>query len=71
MGFDPRAPDTKQPFQGHNYLNLLAAVGVGTNDLSRIEVLGLTLKEAVCPFAAAMTQSRMKHGNMSEESGVA
>jgi uncharacterized protein (DUF362 family) len=50
MGFDPQAPDTKPPFPGHNYLNLLASVGVGTNDLSQIEVLGLPLPEAVHPF---------------------
>jgi uncharacterized protein (DUF362 family) len=53
MGFDPQAPDAKPPFPGHNYLNLLAAVGMGTNDLSRIEVLGLPLKEAVHPFSPA------------------
>jgi len=71
MGFDPQAPDTKHPFQGHNYLNLLASVGMGTNDLSRIEVLGLTVKEAVCPFGPAKAQSRTKHGKTSEESAVA
>ena len=53
MGFDPQAPDGKPPFPGHNYLNLLAAVGMGTNDPSRIEVLGLPLQEAVCPFGPA------------------
>ncbi len=53
MGFDPQAPDSKPPFSGHNYLNLLASVGMGTNDLSRIEVLGLPLKEAVHPFGRA------------------
>jgi uncharacterized protein (DUF362 family) len=53
MGFDPQAPDSKPPFPGHNYLNLLASVGMGTNDLSRIEVLGLPLKEAVHPFSPA------------------
>jgi uncharacterized protein (DUF362 family) len=57
MGFDPQAPDTKPPFPGHNYLNLLASVGMGTNDLSRIEVLGLPLKEAVCPFRPAPAAS--------------
>jgi uncharacterized protein (DUF362 family) len=57
MGFDPQAPDTKPPFPGHNYLNLLASVGMGTNDPSRIEVLGLPLKEAVCPFGPAAAQS--------------
>ncbi len=53
MGFDPQAPDGKAPFPGHNYLNLLASVGMGTNDVSRIEVLGLPLKEAVHPFSPA------------------
>jgi len=53
MGFDPQALDSKPPFPGHNYLNLLASVGMGTNDLSRIEVLGLPLKEAVYPFSPA------------------
>jgi uncharacterized protein (DUF362 family) len=53
MGFDPQAPDNKPPFPGHNYLNLLASVGMGTNDLSKIEVLGLPLKEAVHPFSPA------------------
>ena len=57
MGFDPQAPDTKPPFPGHNYLNLLASVGMGTNELNRIEVRGLSLKEAVCPFGPARTAS--------------
>ena len=51
MGFDPQAPDGKPPFPGHNYLRLLASVGMGTIDLSRIEVVSLSLKEAVHPFA--------------------
>lgn len=51
MGFDPQAPHGKHPFQGDNHLKLLASVGMGTNDLGRIEVLGLPLKEAVCPFS--------------------
>ncbi len=58
MGFDPQAPDNKPPFPGHNYLNLLASVGMGTNDLSQIEVLGLPLKEAVHPFSPGTVQSR-------------
>ena len=60
MGFDPQAPDAKPPFPGHNYLNLLAGVGMGTNDLSRIEVLGLSLKEAMHPFSSAA--DRRLHG---------
>lgn len=50
MGFDPMAPSDQTPFQGDNHLQLLASVGIGTNDPSRIEVLGLPLKEAVYPF---------------------
>ncbi len=50
MGFDPQAPSDQFPFQGDNHLALLAANGMGTNDLSRIEVLGLGLKEATHPF---------------------
>jgi uncharacterized protein (DUF362 family) len=50
MGFDPQAPHGQRPFQGDNHLALLAAVGVGSNDLKRIEVRGLPLKEAVCPY---------------------
>jgi len=70
MGFDPQAPDTKPPFPGHNYLNLLASVGMGTNDPSRIEVLGLPLQEAVYPFGPAAAQARTKQGKTSDESMV-
>jgi len=51
MGFDPQAPHGRLPFQGDNCLSLLASVGIGTNDLRRIEIVGLPLKEAVHPFA--------------------
>ena len=50
MGFDPQAPSGQFPFQGDNHLQLLASKGMGANDLSRIEVLGLGLKEATHPF---------------------
>jgi uncharacterized protein (DUF362 family) len=50
MGFDPRAGHGQFPFQGDNHLQLLAEAGVGTNDLDRIEVRGLALKEAVYPY---------------------
>lgn len=51
MGYDPQA-DHKQfpPFQGENHLKLLASVGVGTNDVGRIEVLGLPVPKALHPF---------------------
>ena len=50
MGFDPEAPHMKDPFPGENHLQLLAEAGVGTHDLDRIEVRGLSIKEALCPF---------------------
>jgi uncharacterized protein (DUF362 family) len=50
MGFDPQAPHGKPPFPGDNHLRLLASVGVGTNDLGRIEIAGLPLKDAIYPF---------------------
>lgn len=50
MGFDPQAPHNQHPFQGDNHLRLLAAVGVGTNDMKRIEIAGLPLEKAVHPF---------------------
>ncbi len=50
MGYDPDADHKTFPFQGENHLKLLASVGVGTNDLQRIEVRGLPVEEAVHPF---------------------
>ena len=50
MGFDPQAPSGQHPFPGDNHLEMLAANGMGTNDLSQIEVVGLPLSEAVHPF---------------------
>jgi len=43
---------------------------MGTNDPSRIEVLGLTLKEAIYPFDSAAARSRMKNDKASNESMV-
>jgi len=50
MSYDPQAEHFAFPFQGENHLQHLAAAGVGTNDLRRIEVRGLSVKEALCPF---------------------
>jgi uncharacterized protein (DUF362 family) len=50
MGYDPRAGYGEKPFPGENHLNLLARAGIGSNDLSRIEVLGLGLKDALHEF---------------------
>lgn len=50
MDYNPQADHFAFPFQGENHLRLLASVGVGTNDLGRIEVRGVPVKEALCPF---------------------
>jgi uncharacterized protein (DUF362 family) len=58
MGFDPKAPEGKWPFQGVNHLALLAQVGVGSNDLVRIETRGASVKDVLCPFDLKASQSR-------------
>jgi len=52
MGFNPRAPRGEGVFKKcDNTLLLAEKLGLGTADLSRIEVRGLPLEEAVFPFA--------------------
>jgi uncharacterized protein (DUF362 family) len=50
MGYNPQAEHMAFPFPGENHLRLLASVGVGTNDVAKIEVAGLPLKDAMHPF---------------------
>jgi len=50
MGYDPQAAPGTRPFPGENHLALAAAKGVGTNDLKRIEVRGLSVAEARYPY---------------------
>ncbi len=50
MGYNPTAAHGAFPFPGENHLELAAAAGLGTHDISRIEVRGLTIEEALCPF---------------------
>lgn len=51
MGYDPRAPRGVPPFRTcDNTLLLAEAHGVGSADLKRIEVRGLSLAEARFPF---------------------
>jgi uncharacterized protein (DUF362 family) len=51
MGYDPRAERGAKPFlRGDNTLKLAEAVGLGTTDLSRIEVAGLSIREALYDF---------------------
>jgi uncharacterized protein (DUF362 family) len=51
MGCDPRAQRGAKPFlRGDNTLTLAEAGGVGATDLARIEVAGLSIKEALCDY---------------------
>ncbi len=47
MGYDPQARYGEHPLPGENHLNLLARAGFGSNDLGKIEVRGLSLKDAL------------------------
>jgi uncharacterized protein (DUF362 family) len=48
MGYSPQAARGTPPFhRGDNTLALAEAAGIGTTDLQRIEVVGLSLREAV------------------------
>ncbi len=47
MGYDPQAGYGEHPLPGENHLNLLARAGFGSNDLGKIEVRGVTLKDAL------------------------
>jgi uncharacterized protein (DUF362 family) len=52
MGYDPLAERGTKPFvRGDNMLQLAQAAGIGTAVLSRIEVRGLPIKEALCDYA--------------------
>ncbi len=52
MGYDPLAESGTKPFPGDNTIKLAQAVGLGTADLTRIEVTGLSIKDALCDFEA-------------------
>ncbi|MBI4889642.1 MAG: DUF362 domain-containing protein [Acidobacteria bacterium] len=51
MGYDPRATRGQGPFvRGDNTLLLAEAAGLGSADLSKIEIAGLSIKEARMDF---------------------
>ncbi|MBV9102408.1 MAG: DUF362 domain-containing protein [Candidatus Eremiobacteraeota bacterium] len=51
MSYDPRADRGTHPFiRGDNTLKLAEAVGIGTTDLKRIEVRGVSIKDARLNF---------------------
>lgn len=54
MGHDPTADYPTEPFiRCDNHLNLAAAAGLGTNKLSEIEVLGVSIDKAKYQFTPA------------------
>jgi uncharacterized protein (DUF362 family) len=56
MGYDPRATRGTKPFlRGDNTLLLAEAVGIGTTDLARIDVAGLSVKDAFCDYGPGAT----------------
>src|SRR5262249_32654573 len=50
MGYDPMGAPATGPFPGDNHLAMAASFGLGTNDPKEIEVVGLSVKEALHPF---------------------
>ncbi len=59
MGFDPMADRGKPPFETcDSTLRLAEDVGIGTRDLSRIEVVGTPIREALFDFGAARRRKR-------------
>jgi uncharacterized protein (DUF362 family) len=54
MGFDPRAPHYTAPFETReNHLLIAEQAGLGTADLTRIEVRGLSIADARTPFRSS------------------
>jgi hypothetical protein len=53
MGFNPRAGRGEAPFyrNAENTLTLAEAHGVGTTDLKRIDVRGVSIADALYKFA--------------------
>ncbi len=59
MGYDPRADRGKPPFlHCDSTLRLAEDAGLGTRDLSRIEIVGTAIAEAKFDFAAARRMKR-------------
>jgi uncharacterized protein (DUF362 family) len=58
MGYDPRSQRGTAPFERCDNMLLLAeALGVGTADLSRIEVRGSKIADVRFPFPNAVTSA--------------
>jgi hypothetical protein len=51
MGFDPTVEPPTAPFlRGDNYLNLACQLGLGTNRLEEIQVVGASIDDVRYPF---------------------
>ena len=60
MGYDPQADRGTKPFiRGNNTLKLAEAAGIGSTDLSRIEIAGLGVKDALCDFGPGAIGKRI------------
>lgn len=61
MSYDPKADRGSSPFvRGDNSLKLAEAVGIGTTDLNRIEVAGLSIMEAKINFGPGAVGKTLK-----------
>ena len=64
MNYDPRAPKGAVPFErSDNKLLLAEQLGVGSADLSRIEVIGPSIKEVMFDFRALREKRRAERPN--------
>jgi uncharacterized protein (DUF362 family) len=64
MNYDPRALKGSVPFEhSDNKLLLAEQLGVGSADLSRIEVAGLSIREAMFDFRALREKRRAQGGD--------
>jgi len=62
MGFDPMAPAGTAPFYAcDNFLEMAERVGLGSRDLSRIEVAGTPIREARFDFAPLIRSRFPRH----------
>jgi uncharacterized protein (DUF362 family) len=61
MGYSPEADRGSSPFiRGDNSLKLAEAVGIGTRDLKRIEVVGVPIKDARIDFGPGAVGKTLK-----------
>ena len=61
MGYDPKGDRGVKPFlHGDNSMKLAEAVGIGTTDLSRIEVAGLSVKDALYDYGPGPTGKKIR-----------